>query len=415
MLNQEQTQILEQAIFLLFRLRNEQSIENWENERARRFGELTRPILTIKEDYENDENGDRATAPPLSDKDFKGFLKFTSQEILKMPKQFRTIIRANGCLVHVRRRVRGKYGYDYEARYRRDGYNISVASKNYDELKPKFIEALNAADNESLLPKVPSTFHEFATYYFENFRKKQVASRTFQQDFNRYKNHIKPHFGSIELRKIIPMQCQELLNKLLADGHERSAQDVQSLLNCIFKMAIAHNVLDRNPLAVLLPVTHEREHGKALTKAEELHLLEATSGTPYQLMFAVALYTGLRPNEYATARIDGNFIIAVNSKRKTKKVEYKKIPITPMLRPFLENVTELNFYIPEVMREKFKSILPNHKLYDLRTTFYTRCHECGVADVARMEFVGHSLGKLGNTYTDLSDDFLLKEGEKLKY
>ena len=60
MLNQEQTQILEQAIFLLFRLRNEQSIENWENERARRFGELTRPILTIKEDYENDENGDRA-------------------------------------------------------------------------------------------------------------------------------------------------------------------------------------------------------------------------------------------------------------------------------------------------------------------------------------------------------------------
>ena len=180
-------------------------------------------------------------------------------------------------------------------------------------------------------------------------------------------------------------------------------------------MAIAHNVLDRNPLAVLLPVTHEREHGKALTKAEELHLLEATSGTPYQLMFAVALYTGLRPNEYATARIDGNFIIAVNSKRKTKKVEYKKIPITPMLRPFLENVTELNFYIPEVMREKFKSILPNHKLYDLRTTFYTRCHECGVADVARMEFVGHSLGKLGNTYTDLSDDFLLKEGEKLKY
>ena len=123
----------------------------------------------------------------------------------------------------------------------------------------------------------------------------------------------------------------------------------------------------------------------------------------------------MRPNEYATARIDGNFIIAVNSKRKTKKVEYKKIPITPMLRPFLENVTELNFYIPEVMREKFKSILPNHKLYDLRTTFYTRCHECGVADVARMEFVGHSLGKLGNTYTDLSDDFLLKEGEKLKY
>ena len=67
------------------------------------------------------------------------------------------------------------------------------------------------------------------------------------------------------------------------------------------------------------------------------------------------------------------------------------------------------------MRDKIKAILPNHILYDLRTTFYTRCQECGVADVARMEFVGHSLGALGNTYTDLSDEFLLREGEKLNY
>ena len=132
-------------------------------------------------------------------------------------------------------------------------------------------------------------------------------------------------------------------------------------------------------------------------------------------MFAVALYTGLRPNEYSTAHIEGEFIIAVNSKRKTKKVEYKKIPVTPMLRPYLNGVTELKFYIVECIREKFRSILPNHKLYDLRTTFYTRCQECGVSDVARMEFVGHSLGKLGNAYTDLSDEYLLKEGNKLKY
>jgi integrase len=340
--------------------------------------------------------------------------KKENSELKPTPKTFKKTIRIEGCDVHLRTRLCGN-GLTFELRYRKDGLNVNASATEKAVAIEKFTNKLKAALSARSLPLVPSTFHEFATYYFENFRKKQVASRTFQQDFNRYKNHIKPHFGSIELRKIIPMQCQELLNKLLADGHERSAQDVQSLLNCIFKMAIAHNVLDRNPLAVLLPVTHEREHGKALTKAEERQLLEASAGSPYQLMFAVALYTGLRPNEYATARIDGNFIIAINSKRKTKKVEYKKIPITPMLRPFLENVTELNFYIPEVMREKFKSILPNHKLYDMRTTFYTRCHECGVADVARMEFVGHSLGKLGNTYTDLSDDFLLSEGKKLNY
>ncbi len=132
-------------------------------------------------------------------------------------------------------------------------------------------------------------------------------------------------------------------------------------------------------------------------------------------MFAIGLYTGMRPNEYYSAKIDGEFIVAINSKRKNGKVEFKKIPITPMLKPYLSGVTEFNFYVQNRIREKFHKILPKNKLYDLRTTFYTRCQECGVADVARNEFVGHSLGALGNTYTDLSDEFLLKEGQKLKY
>jgi integrase len=56
-----------------------------------------------------------------------------------------------------------------------------------------------------------------------------------------------------------------------------------------------------------------------------------------------------------------------------------------------------------------------HKIYDLRTTFYTRCRECGVADAERDEFMGHSAGALVNTYTDLSDEYLLKEISKLNY
>lgn len=123
----------------------------------------------------------------------------------------------------------------------------------------------------------------------------------------------------------------------------------------------------------------------------------------------------MRPYEYASARIEGEFIVAINGKQKNGKVVYKKIPITPMLRPYLEGVTELKFFSLRVLRGRFAKILPNHKLYDLRTTFYTRCQECEISDVARKTFVGHSLGVLENTYTDLSDEFLLSEGEKFRY
>ncbi len=390
MLNNEQTQVLEQAIFLLMKLRNEQSIENWEVKREREFNKSLKNGVA---------------------------LKFTNTEISNMqlqPKTYKKTLKIKGCDVHLRTRRCGNR-LSYELRYRKGGLNVNASATDKKTAIKKFTDKLDLALNAAAFPAVPTTFNEFAMYYFENFRKRKVKRVTLENDMYRYNNHLKPVFGSMPLRQIMPAQCQAVIDGLSAKGFMRTVDEVYSLLNVIFKMAIAHGILDRNPLAIVVKDKHQRQHGKALTKAEENILLERTAKTRYQLLFAVALYTGMRPNEYKTARIDGNFIIAVNSKRKSNVTEYKRIPITPMLRPFLVGVEELHFPRVEYMRDKFNSILPEHKLYDLRTTFYTRCQECGVADVARMEFVGHSLGALGDTYTDLSDEFLLKEGKKLDY
>ena len=67
----------------------------------------------------------------------------------------------------------------------------------------------------------------------------------------------------------------------------------------------------------------------------------------------------------------------------------------------------------QLLRRRVQAPLSNHKLYDLRTTFYTRCDEYGVAAPARDEFVGHSAGALTNAYRDLADEYLLREGKKL--
>ena len=134
-------------------------------------------------------------------------------------------------------------------------------------------------------------------------------------------------------------------------------------------------------------------------------------------MFAIALYTGVRPYEYKSVKLVGNMIIAQNCKRKNAalgKIEWKRIPVSPMLAPYL-NGAEIRFYIPEVVRDKFKSILPNHTLKDMRTTFYTRCKTCGVAPEALKEFMGHTGNGLERAYTDLPDEFLIAEAQKIKY
>ena len=345
------------------------------------------------------------------------FWRFSAKELSLMPKTFRKEFRTQGCTAHVRKRRSGKNSWNYEIRYRRNGYNITASANNLDQAKHKFIEMLGSAEKcvKNKERTIPSTFDKFANYFFEKFYKRKVGQSTFRVAMSNYKNHVAPHFGDMPLKQITADKCQELLDRLIDEDKVRTEENVFTMLNMIFKAAVKHGVMAHNPIDMVFHTKHEREHGKALTKDEERKLLEQTAGTPYQLMFAIALYTGLRPNEYKTAVIDGDFVVANNSKRKNGKVESKKIPITPMLAPYLEGVNELHFTRLEQIRHKFNGILPDHKLYDLRTTFYTRCMECGVAEVATKTFVGHALGGMADTYTDLSDEFLYTEGQKLKY
>lgn len=266
---------------------------------------------------------------------------------------------------------------------------------------------------ENSVRKAVPTVDEFSQYYFENFRWRKVTTETRHSDLCRYNHYILSAIGTQKISEVTPKDCQNIIDNLA--NKPKTSHEVFGLLNTIFKAAIKHGLLTNNPCDMVLILPYEKTHGKALTIDEEQQLLSATSGTAYQKMFAVALYTGLRPNEYATAKIEGKFIVARNSKQHDGKEHFKKIPITTNLATYLSDGKTLLFYCINRVREKFKTILPQHKLYDLRTTFYTRCVECDVSEIARKLFVGHSLGGVANTYTDVSDEYLIKEAQKLVY
>ena len=290
---------------------------------------------------------------------------------------------------------------------------LNIIAEKLDTIADKLDHLPTAAQ-----PQSSRLFGEFALYYFERFRWRKVCAETKRVDLCRYNSHIAPTFAEMRIADITPEQVQQVVDGL--HDRQKTAHEVFTLINIVCKAAIKHNIITHNPCDLVLLQAYESKHGTALSKDEEQQLLTATSGTPYQIMFAVALYTGLRPNEYKTARVESGFIVARNSKQHDGKEHTKRIPITPMLAPYIpdqspEEPRPIRFYYPDRITEKLKSILPHRKLYDLRTTFYTRCQECGVSEVARKIFVGHSLGGLADTYTDLSDEYLRQEGAKLVY
>ena len=103
----------------------------------------TSPALPIQSRVENS-----TAKTSLNENRFKkkgkGFIKFSQQELSIMPKQFTDIFIVNDKVVKYR-----YYEGLFQARYRREGLHIEVASKSYDVMKKKFIQKLNQILNPS--------------------------------------------------------------------------------------------------------------------------------------------------------------------------------------------------------------------------------------------------------------------------
>lgn len=335
------------------------------------------------------------------------YLEFTQKEISSMPQKYRKMFRVGKLRAYMRERRRGG-SINYEVRCRMDDINISAGGTTKEEARQRFIEKLNALEHG--VKTTPTKFGDFIEFYFENFRKRKVAANTYKTDYDRVKKHILPALGEMRLSAITPSVCQAFIDKFSDKG--KTAQELFSLLSQTFKCAIAHHLIQFSPLDTLIRPTHECVNGTALTREQEARLL-SEAPEKHREAFAIALYTGLRPNEYETLRRDGDMLIAKNSKRKNRKIEYKRIPICPMLRPYISESPSMP--CAKTLWNAFKKLFPEHTLYDLRTTFNTRCVECHIDDNARKLMMGHSLGRLANAYTDVSDEFLRQEAEKLFY
>lgn len=411
MLTEKDLQDIEQVAFLLISVVERLRVHN-ENASERR--KAFRVFTTETEEKETSNVG-------TLDEQKQGFVEFTEQEIKQMPTFFRKLLVIQKKRCRVRIHKCGQHSTNYEIRYRAEGYNISASGKTIELAKENFISKLkkakpNAEQNEF---SIPTTFHSFAMHYFTTKRIRLVVEDTYKKDLSRYNLHLKPFFNETPIAKITLSQCQKIIDDVANAKKFKTADELFSLMNAIFKFAIDNHLIVHNPCSAVIREAYEKKTSLALTFDEEQELLEKSQGEPlFELAFALALYTGLRPNELATARIDGEFIVAVNSKRKrqgkttARTVEYKRIYICNRLRAYLANGLPA-LPTPQLLRRRIKKALPNHILKDLRKTFNSRCKELGVAEHARKHFMGHSLGKLDGTYTELSTEYLLKEGKKL--
>lgn len=348
-----------------------------------------------------------------------GFIKFTKKEINSMPDYLKKLFTVDDKIVTYRF-VNGVY----QARFRRDGYNIEVASKNFDIMKQKFLNKLLAAEKDKRNASFP-LFSEFTEDWL-NVKKQTVKQSTYDSYVLLVNAHLLPQFGCFHVNEITRKDIQDFLFMLVNDGRNRTAQKLYTMLKAIFAVACEDFGI-KSPMAKVTLPHYEIKKGKAFTKADEKTIIEFCKANPHYAgnsALLVLLYTGMRVGELASLTYDDTFIYCKSEKtRKGYADVIRQIPISPMLRKVMPLIDfeQAKTISRHTVRDAIKRIFPDRHIHELRYSFITRAKECGCNPELVMAWVGHEYdadvktSKVDRGYTDYSQEYVLSEINKIEY
>lgn len=350
--------------------------------------------------------------PITNEKSITATIKFSKEEVANMAETLKRNFIANGLVARVIKRPSGKKTFLYEIRYRRNGYKIEVSSTDLQEAKRKFLEATKPENIDKyqvrIIPTGLNLFREIAEEWLV-YKKGKINERTFTNYESYYRRYIRAPLGEIPILKVRTID----VDNLLREKSPRLYEDLRTVVNSIFKYAIASGIMTHNPvLLVPFKQAERKSNRRALTKEEQERLLNRLSTpefAPYKRTFLILLYFGLRPCELDDARFEGDFLIARNAKRKNGKIEYKKIPIPLQAREKLDlSLPIVNSHRTDVLNRIFKRIIEDEEItqYYLRHTFATTCQQYVRPDIVDIWMGDSSERLVGRVYTHFSDEFM---------
>ncbi len=259
-----------------------------------------------------------------------------------MPLKYRNIFAYNSEIISYR-----FHNGVYEARYRKNGFNIEVSSADFEIMKRRFIQKLHDHANGKPTKQPRRSKRRtaqtvlFAEYGEEWLKIKEQTTKpsTFKEYRRSFDVNLKPVFGGMRVGEIDRMMIQDFLFGFVNEGKGRTAEKLKLQLNCIFDMAVEDFNIQSPMKKIVLP-RFESKKGSAFTKEEEKKLVEycttKTDGATSSALL-VLLYFGLRQSELASLKIvDGKYLVCDTSKELLgKNVVKRRIPFTPVFKKVL--------------------------------------------------------------------------------
>lgn len=201
----------------------------------------------------------------------------------------------------IRKRSDGRW----EARYTlgidpKTGKQIqkSVYGKTQKEVRQK-LTAITAEIDDGMYMDIPrlKTADWLNTWVTEYIGNVKSSTRKSYQDHVRL--NIIPYIGNVPLSKVTAAMIQQMYNELQAEKElsPKTIKNVHGVLHRALEQAQKMGYIRSDPLAAVTLPRIEKKQIKPLEDEELCAFLKEIRGNPYELVYFVTVFTGLRQGE----------------------------------------------------------------------------------------------------------------------
>ena len=220
-----------------------------------------------------------------------------------------------------------------------DGKRHSVMAATRREALKKAQDLIDQRKKGLDAESAKVTLSDFLKRFLDYYKTEGgVALRTWQDYRYHIEENITPVIGGISLGSLKPRDVDEWLKSLRDRGlGNRTVEYAQAVLRRALQFAVEWEIIDRNPAAARFRAAKRKRvvkpggtRIKFLNPDESRIFLEAARGDRHEALYALALTTGLRPEELyglrrkdldlENGRLTVNQVVAKSRRKKGEKI-----------------------------------------------------------------------------------------------
>lgn len=291
----------------------------------------------------------------------------------------------------IRKKTVTRNGKEYtywEARYT-EGYDPgtgkqiqrSITGKTQKEVAGKLRAATSSIDSGTYTAPSKMTVGQWLDIWEAEYlgSVKETTAKSYRDQI---KNHLKPALGAIRLEALNVHNIQSMYNALCepqnggAGLSPKTVHKIHGVLHKALKQAVVIGYIRFNPAdACTLPRVEHKEL-KPLDERESRDFLQAIKGHRFEVLFTVALFTGMRQG-------DDDDKIRLNQRKPSKYKGLSRFGPEKNLQRINKFMKERPIFYKNLiqMKENFR--------------FYLRCFYC-IAKVVILQFNSEKQGRISS-------------------